>query len=83
MKYTFPQRMYLDAIVALNYPEQAPAYIAATWWHFLWILVPIAGIVAFPESVEQSYRNKSNEFRKAHEAMLNEWSRKQYSNASR
>ena len=42
-KFTFAQRLYLNLLCAENYPEQAPEYIKAKWYHTLWLLVPIIG----------------------------------------
>lgn len=57
MKYTFAQSWYLSLLVAENYPDQEPEYIAAKWYHALWLLIPIAGIPAFLLTVKESYHN--------------------------
>lgn len=56
---TIPQKVYLDIVVATNYPEQEPEHKAARWIHMLWFLVPIVGVIGFLESVKDSYhKNK-------------------------
>lgn len=57
---TFPQKIYLNIIAADNYPEQEPAYESATWWHVLWLLIPMIGIVLFMLSVEYSHSKNKN-----------------------
>jgi hypothetical protein len=55
---TIPQQIYLDYLCALDYPEQEPAYISCTWWHVMILLIPIAGIVLFPEAVKWTYEKQ-------------------------
>ncbi len=47
-KLTFPQRLAREVTTG--------AYVSATWWHVLWLLVPIAGIVGFVIAVEDAHR---------------------------
>lgn len=51
---TFPQRLYLGILFAEGHPKQEPEYRYATWWHVLWMLVPVIGILLFTESVKRS-----------------------------
>lgn len=53
---TLPQKIYLSLLVAENYPEQEPEYIAAKWFHLIWLLIPMIGIIIFPMSVKESYK---------------------------
>lgn len=49
------QRIYIFALCANGYKDQEPAYIAARWWHLLWLLVPIVGILLFVLAVESAH----------------------------
>lgn len=54
---TIAQKVYLDLLVARNYPDQEPAYIAAKWYHLFWFLVPVIGFLIFYLQVKESYQN--------------------------
>lgn len=48
---------YLDLLVASDYPHQEPEHVAARWYHLLWLLLPIVGLLMFLESVKAAYRS--------------------------
>lgn len=54
--YTTPQYIYLDLLSALNYPEQQPEYLNATYRHLLLLLIPIMGPVLFIEAVKATVK---------------------------
>lgn len=54
---TFAQKLYLDTLCARNYPEQEPEYIAAKWYHTLWLLIPMLGVLVFLETVKVRYNS--------------------------
>jgi len=39
--------IYLDGLLARNYPEQEPEYKLAKWYDLLWLLIPIIGFLFF------------------------------------
>lgn len=45
-------KIYLSAICATNYPEQAPEHAFAKWYDLLWLLIPMVGYVLFVETIE-------------------------------
>ena len=52
---TFPQWLYLELLVAGNYPDQEPCYKAALWYHALFLVIPIVGVMLFIEVVRLAY----------------------------
>lgn len=54
-------RVYLDFLVAEEFPEQEPAYQCAEWYDLLWFLIPIVGLILFIEIINSRWkdRNKS------------------------
>jgi hypothetical protein len=56
---TIPQKIYLGLIMANEYPEQEPEHVAANWYHMLWFLLPIIGMLVFTEAVKFSYNRNS------------------------
>jgi hypothetical protein len=51
----FSGRLYLGGICASDFPEQEPAYKYAKWHDLFWLLIPIAGIIAFLMCIEDRY----------------------------
>jgi hypothetical protein len=47
-------KMFLDLVCATNYPDQEP-YKYAKWHDLFWLLIPIAGIIAFLMCIEDRY----------------------------
>ena len=47
-------KLYLGSMMALDYPEQEPEHKYARWYHLLWMLVPIMGILLFYAAVEHA-----------------------------
>ena len=56
-------RLYLDFMVARNYPEQEPAHKAASNWDLLWLLVPIVGFLPFILSIDTRYAKDKDRWR--------------------
>ncbi len=50
--------LYLDFMVAQNYPEQKPAHKVASNWDLLWFLVPIIGFMFFVMTIDDRYKKK-------------------------
>lgn len=46
-------KFYLALKMAEEFPEQEPEYKNAKWYHLLWLLLPIAGILIFILSIEE------------------------------
>ena len=53
---TFAQRAYVSLLVAEGYEEQVPEHVAARWWHLLWLVLPVVGILMFIEHVRACYK---------------------------
>ncbi len=49
-------RLYLDFMVAADYPEQEPAHKAARNRDLLWLLIPIVGFMIFILAIEDRYK---------------------------
>lgn len=49
--------MYLEFYSATDYPEQCPEYQYAKWHDLLWLLIPIAGIVMFTQSIKDRHKS--------------------------
>jgi hypothetical protein len=43
--------LYLELLVATDYPEHEPEYLNAKWYDLLWFIVPICGFLIFVEQV--------------------------------
>lgn len=48
----FSSDLYLDLLVAKNYPEQEPAHKNAKWYDLFWLLIPIVGFLGFIITIE-------------------------------
>jgi hypothetical protein len=51
----FAAELYLSLLVADDLPEQEPEHAAARWYHLLWLLVPMLGLILFVETVMASF----------------------------
>lgn len=49
--------IYLDLLVAKNYPEQEPEHKNAKWHDLLWLLIPIIGFLIFCEKIRSRQLN--------------------------
>lgn len=47
--------LYLELLVANDFPEQEPKHKNARWYDLFWLLIPIIGFLFFYEKI----RNKS------------------------
>lgn len=56
-------RLYLDLMIARNYPEQEPAHKAANNWDMLWLLIPIVGFMVFVLSIDARYAKDKDRWR--------------------
>jgi len=54
-KLTFPQKVYLDLLVAREYPNQEPEYKNAKWYHLFWLFFPIFGFLIFIEIIRDNH----------------------------
>ena len=52
------QGMYIDFFAARGYEEQVPEHKSARWYHMLLLLVPILGVVLFPEAVKAAHEKR-------------------------
>lgn len=52
---TWVTRHYLDSIVALDFPEQAPAHAFAKWYDAFWMLIPLFGSHEMCRRIEERY----------------------------
>ncbi len=57
-------KLYLDFMVARNYPEQEPAHKVASNWDFLWLLVPVVGWMIFIKVVDYRYEKEGYQGRR-------------------
>lgn len=61
-KFTIPQQIYLSLLFASDYPEQEPEYKYARWYHCLWLLIPIMGVILFLQHIKSyEYTRSENE----------------------
>jgi hypothetical protein len=51
MKRGLAEKAYISLLCAEGYEDQVPESKAARWWHLLWFLIPIVGILIFIESI--------------------------------
>lgn len=51
----FTSNLYLDFLVATDYPEQEPAYRYAKWYDLFFLLIPIVGFMLFILVIESRY----------------------------
>ena len=56
----YASKIYLDFLVATNYPEQEPEHRLARWYDMLWFCVPMIGFWIFIEAVGERKRRKKN-----------------------
>ena len=52
------QNLYLSIIICDEYEEQCPEYKCAKWYHMLWFLIPIIGILLFTLNIKDNYKGK-------------------------
>ncbi len=51
-------KLYLDLLVATDYPEQEPAHESANNWDLLWFMVPVVGFLIFIEATKKRHQRK-------------------------
>jgi hypothetical protein len=56
---TLAQKIYLELLVASEYQDQQPEYINARWYHLLYFLIPIIGIMIFVEAVRAVHKHSA------------------------
>jgi len=49
------QKIYLDLLVAYEFPEQGKEYLSARWYHLFWLLIPICGFILFIGAVKRKH----------------------------
>lgn len=54
----YAQGLYLDLLVAKDYPEQEPAHKCARWHDLLWFVIPIVGFQIFLEAIRNRYERQ-------------------------
>ncbi len=54
----FAGRLYLDFMVAADYPEQEPAHKVARNWDLLWLLIPIVGFMIFILAIDDRHKKR-------------------------
>jgi hypothetical protein len=52
------EKVYVDLLCAEGFEDQVPESKAARWWHLLWLLIPIIGVLMFIMAIENAAKAK-------------------------